>query len=270
VTLLARLPLFRGYLAEIKRLRRALKAANAEIDRLHAAQLDPQWVESARRYEYLWDRAFKQNDVRDLEPFGTLAATVMRERRTFLNVDRLYTLWQMVQQLSPEATAVAEVGVYKGGSARFIAEALRLRGREIPFYVCDTFGGHAEVDETIDGLHRVGAQFVQVKSKNVRKYLASFPFVRVVEGNIRDTAPAFAAEETFGFVHVDVDVYPITRFCLEFFTPRVVTGGAIVVDDYGSRTCEGVAKAVDEFEANHADFFALHLLSGQAVLIRVS
>jgi hypothetical protein len=176
----------------------------------------------------------------------------------------------MVEKL-PAAAAVAEVGVYKGGSSRFVAEALRLRGREIPFFVCDTFSGHAEVDETIDGLHKVGEQFVNVRSEKVRMYLAKFPFVRVLEGNIRDTSSAFAAEQAFGLVHVDVDVYPITRFCLDSFAPRMVASGAIVVDDYGSRTCEGVAKAVDEFAAaNSGRFFAIHLLTGQAVLVRVA
>ena len=59
---------------------------------------------------------------------------------------------------------------------------------------------------------------------------------------------AFASESAFGLVHLDVDVYPITRFCLDFFGPRMVSGGVIVLDDYGTTTCEGVKKAVDEFK----------------------
>ncbi len=270
VPLLSRMPFFRRYLAEIERLRRELAATQDELDRLRDAQPDADWLANAHRYEYYWANAFKKIDVRDTEPFGTLAATAVRDGRTYLNVDRLYTLWQMVQALPSAAGAIAEVGVYKGGSARFVAEALRLRGREMPFYVCDTFRGHAEVDETVDGRHRVGEQFIHVKFEKVRKYLAPYPFVRVLQGNIRETAAELEGEHAFGFVHVDVDVYPITRFCLDFFAPRLVAGGAIVVDDYGSTTCEGVAKAVDEFAAGTADFFALHLLTGQAVLIRVS
>lgn len=268
--LFSRLPGVRRYAAEIDRLRAELAAARAETDRLLAAQPDAEWLEHARKYEYLWHNAFKKIDVRELEPFGTLAAKVIADRRTYLNVDRLYTLWQLVQKLPPSAGAVAEVGVYKGGSARLIAEGLRHLGREIPFYACDTFEGHAEVDEAIDGKHRVGDQFRHVKFEKVRKYLAPLPFVRVVQGNIRETAASFAHEDAFGLVHVDVDVYPITRFCLEFFAPRMVRGGALVVDDYGSRTCRGVLKAVDEFAAASTDFASVHLLSGQAVLIRLS
>ena len=268
--ILSKLPVLRRYDAEIRRLRSALAASQDEIDRLRAAQPDPDWLANARKYEYLWRGAFKRIDVRDVEPFGTVSANVVNDGRTYLNVDRLYTLWQMVQRLPPTATAIAEVGVYKGGSARLLAEALRYDGRDIPLFACDTFRGHAEVDETIDGRHRVGEQFIHVKFEKVKNYLATFPFVEVVQGNIRETAPRFASNHSFGLVHVDVDVYPISRFCLEFFTPRLAVGGALVVDDYGSRTCPGVTRAVDDFAAASRDCVAIHLLSGQAVIVRVS
>lgn len=266
--LLTKLPVLRRYDAEIRRLKSELAAAAREAARLHAAQPDPDWLAGARRYEYLWSTAFKKVDIRDVEPFGSLAARIVQDGRTYLNVDRLYTLWQMASGLPAGARAVAEVGVYKGGSARFVAETLRLHGREVPFFVCDTFAGHAEVDEAIDRRHRVGEQFVHVKFDKVKEYLAPFPFIRIVKGNIRETAGQFAGEQ-FGLVHVDVDVYPVTRFCLEFFAPRLVVGGAIVVDDYGSRKCQGVAMAVDEFVAASRDVVSIHLLSGQAVIVRV-
>jgi hypothetical protein len=65
-----------------------------------------------------------------------------------------------------------------------------------------------------------------------------------VEGDIRETASRFTDQHAFGMVHIDVDVHPITEFCLEFFAPRVVIGATIVVDDYGFKTCKGVKKAV--------------------------
>jgi hypothetical protein len=112
-------------------------------------------------------------------------------------------------------------------------------------------------------------QFTRVKAEKVAKYLRGFPFVRVEVGDIRETAPAFAGEDAFGLVHLDVDVYPITRFCLEFFGPRLVSGGVMVADDYGTTTCEGVKKAVDEFAASNPGFRVLHLLTGQAVVTKL-
>ena len=273
MSVLAKLPWVRRYALENERLRSKLNESRRQIKDLleiqERAANDAEFIRQAREYEYYWREAFKRIDIRQLMPFGEIADRVIRDGRTYLNVDRLYTIWQAVESLPPTAHAVAEVGVYRGGSAWFMAEALRRSGREMPFYVCDTFQGHVEVDGSVDGLHQPGVQFTRVKAEKVAKYLREFPFIRLQVGDIRETAPAFAGERAFGLVHLDVDVYPITRFCLDFFGPRVVPGGVMVMDDYGTTTCEGVKRAVDEFIASNPGFRVMHLLTGQAVVIRL-
>ena len=49
----------------------------------------------------------------------------------------------------------------------------------------------------------------------------------------------------------------------------VVPGGVIVADDYGTTTCQGVKKAVDEFGASNPGFRIFHLLTGQAVVTKL-
>jgi O-methyltransferase len=225
--------------------------------------------QKALEFDYYWYNADKKIDLRDIEGFGPIAAQVRQRARTFLHFDRLYTLWQAVGAMPSSASAVVEIGSYRGGSARFIAESMRAHDRELPFYVCDTFDGHVVVDESVDGNHRAGKQFTSTDAERVNFYLEMFPTVRVIAGDIRQTSTAMHQEHQFGLVHIDVDVYPITRFCLEFFAPRLVAGGAIVVDDYGFTTCAGAKKAVDEFVATSRRFRMLHLLTAQAVLIAV-
>jgi O-methyltransferase len=227
-------------------------------------------LRKAVRFEHLWYNAQKKIDLLRLEPFGDLARRVRRKRRTFLHYDRLYTLWQGVAAMPPDARAVVEIGSHRGGSARFIGDALRALGRELPFYVCDTFKGHVVVDPEVDGRHGVGKQFAGIDVARVASYLQDLPFVRIVEGDIRETSRQMADEHAIGFMHLDVDVYPVTRFCLDFFGPRLVPGGTIVVDDYGLKTCPGAKRAVDEFVAANPRFRSIHLLTGQAVLIPVS
>jgi O-methyltransferase len=252
-----RIPGFRRYAVAIERLQGRL--AEVERDCAHA-----------RQFEYYWANAEKKIDVLGLLPFGRVAAEVLRDGRTYLNVDRLYTLWQAVSSMPAAADAVAEVGTYKGGSAKLIAEALRAVERTIPFYVCDTFTGHAVVDPTIDGRHRVGKGFRSDRDR-VAKYLKKYAPLEIVQGDIRETATTLAAHQAFGMVHLDVDVYPVTQFCLEFFAPRMAPGATIVVDDYGYTTCKGVKKAVDEFvAARGGEFWAMHLLTAQAVLVRLA
>lgn len=228
------------------------------------------WDEKLSKYfEHYWYNARKKIDLRRLDGFGEIAVRVHDEGNTYLHLDRLYTLWQAVTTM-PASQAVIEIGAYQGGSAKFVAEVLRHIGRPLPFYVCDTYEGHVVVDPELDPKHKVGVQFRSTSAERVATYLESYEFVHVIKGDIQTTAATLPHDREFGFVHIDVDVYPITKFCLEHFAPRVVTGAMIVVDDYGFRTCPGAKKAVDDFVAATPGYRLLHLLTGQAVLTRIA
>jgi O-methyltransferase len=276
-----RIPGFRRYGSELETLRARLNKAEQEVRRLRAkrgfapgADLtadDAEWIAQARKFEFYWANADKKLDPLEMSPFGAEAKEVLRDGRTFLHADRLYTLWQSVADMPDGAAAVAEVGTFKGGSAKLIAKAMRAANRTLPFFVCDTFAGHTKVNKALDGTHRPGRQFRDVQASDVVEYLREFEFLQVVEGDIRETASRISDRGAFGMVHIDVDVHPITEFCLEFFAPRTVTGAMIVVDDYGFTTCQGVKKAVDDFLAARPGLFrAMHLLTGQAVLTRIA
>jgi O-methyltransferase len=236
-----------------------LKAAFEELERRHTELLGSYYLSGVR----------KKIDVSTLPGFSEIAARVRADRRAGMQDDRLYTLWQAVMR-APAEFPVVEVGTYLGGSARFMAESFATRGLAPRFYVCDTFSGHARTDETFDPIHhREGGKFKNTSAEQVAAYLAPHPNVELVVGDIFETAPArLAAEPRFGLVHIDVDVYPPTEFCLRFFAPRLAPGALLVVDDYGFTTCPGAKRAVDDFVAGHPEFTMIHLLTGQAVLFR--
>ena len=274
------IPGLRRYAAEFLTLQTQVAEARAQVAQFEREQAereqrdrslgdDGEILAKAKRFDYDWDNAAKKIDVRGIEAFGVLATRAHRDGRTYLHLDRLYTLWQAAMAMPPAARAAVEVGVCQGGSAKFIADALRGRGLDLPLYACDTFDGHVEVDEARDARHKVGKQF-RIRFDKVVDYLKDTAAVRILKGDIRATAGDIPAELPLGLVHIDVDVYPITRFCLERFAPQVVPGGTIVVDDYGFKTCPGAKQAVDEFVAGRPQFRMLHMLTGQAVLIRLA
>jgi hypothetical protein len=129
------------------------------------------------------------------------------------------------------------------------------------FYAFDTFDGHPEVSE-FDKEHHEG-DFSGTSFEEVSEYLKTGNVI-VIQGDIRDTA-SFVSKEVFSLVHIDTDVYPAVKFCLEFFGDRLAPNGILIIDDYGFLTCAGVKKAVDEFEG---DFTRLHLPTGQMLLIK--
>lgn len=68
--------------------------------------------------------------------------------------------------------------------------------------------------------------------------------LHIVEGWFADTFPQVQIER-IGLLHIDADWYESVSLCLERFYDRVVPGGFIVVNDYG--TWRGCRAAVDEF-----------------------
>lgn len=213
--------------------------------------------------KWYWDKWQKKIRIdQDISGFSEIAASVINEGRTYLGFERLYTLWQTVIQ-SPREAHHLEVGVYRGGSAKFISNALNWQQSPARLYACDTFSGHPEVDRGVDTRHQIG-DFSGVEREDVMRYLSGQNNIEVVVGSIMESAGQ-VPNEPLGLLHIDVDVYPATKFCLERFSAQVQ--GAIVVDDYGFTTCPGAKVAVDEFVAVRPGWKLFHLITGQALLI---
>ena len=219
-------------------------------------------------YNYLWYNAHRKIDLKKLPGFSEIASQVIETQTTMLNYDRLYTLWQAVLSIPSPVLPIVEIGTYRGGSAKFILETLKQNRHENQFYVFDTFEGHAVVDESIDGEHRVGT-FEDTSYEQVKAYLSS-PNVIIYKGDFLKTAENIEKIRNFGIVHIDVDVYPATKFCLEFFAGRTIPGSVIIVDDYGFITCKGAKKAADEFVRSDPNFKLFHLVTGQALVLKIS
>ena len=83
-----------------------------------------------------------------------------------------------------------------------------------------------------------------LKKKNFSNY-------SLICGDILKTLPDYLKnnpEKRFSLIHIDVDVYEPTKHILENTWDKIVEGGVLILDDYG--TIEGETKAVDEFFHN--------------------
>jgi hypothetical protein len=200
--------------------------------------------------------------------FFGLADPVVKTARTLLGYDRLYVLWQAVNNVQDLAGAVAEVGSYRGGSAYFLASAcLAVTGAEVPVLVFDTFEGHpADQITEHDPFHTAG-QFGATSYEDVTAYLAPFHLLQVHKGEVSRSLPSIP-EMPYRLVHIDTDLYAPTMACLEYFGRRLVPGGVVVVDDYASRKCPGVPKAVVEYVDRTGAFQAWDLRTEQVMLVK--
>lgn len=179
--------------------------------------------------------------------------------------DRKWTLREYVRASNALPGDLAECGCYQGASAFFMCQA----SSHGELFLFDSFQGLSESSELdrVEGEARPWAPGdMRSGQEELARNLAGFDGVHVFPGWIPERFGEVEARR-FRVVHVDVDLYEPTRASLEFFYPRLVPGGVIVMDDYGFLTCPGAKRAADEFAATQGTT-VLHLPTGQGVLAR--
>lgn len=184
--------------------------------------------------------------------------------RTLVSFSRCSVLYQLAIQARNLPGDVAEVGVYKGGTAYLLGKVFSESGDK-PLHLFDTFAGMPEVDASRD-LHHKG-DFADTSLEGVKAFMNGMRNVSFYQGFFPQTAGP-VADRKFCMVHSDVDIYPSAKASCEFFYPRLVPGGVIVFDDYGLSSCPGVIKAVDEFFADKPER-VVHMEFGQCFVTKL-
>lgn len=136
---------------------------------------------------------------------------------------------------------IAEVGVYRGGVLLELAEIFPSR----IVYGYDTFKGMPAEHWSEGELHKVG-DFPDTSLAEVQRLCMHTKNIILVPGLFPDTG----VDGLYAFVHLDVDFYLATRLALEWLSPRMANGGAVVLDDWDWPLCPGVRRAVEELGLN--------------------
>tara|TARA_Y100000748_G_C15402606_1_gene452100 strand:+ start:108 stop:779 length:672 start_codon:yes stop_codon:yes gene_type:complete len=153
---------------------------------------------------------------------------------------------------------VLEFGVFKGGSLiKFLSfreyyehhESRKITG----FDIFGKFPDNSKIedDNIFAHEHDTGGGY-GISKYDLNNYLKKKGFKNydLIKGDINNTLPKFLnkyPEKRYSLVHIDVDVYEPTKTILHNIWNKIVKGGILILDDYG--TVEGETVAVDEFFA---------------------
>ena len=198
--------------------------------------------------------------------FSKAANKAIKEKKTFLYFDRLFTIYNAARSMPVRSNAV-EVGAKKGGTTKFIDSITHPKCK---IYCCDTFEGHVQIDKIKDGSVKLG-DHGNIKFEQVKKYLKNRKNIKIIKGDILKTYQKIKLQN-IGLVHLDVDVFIPTKFVLNKFFPAVKKGCIIIIDDYLNNNTPGVKLAVDQFVFNKKNKIRLYfsiLLTGQAVIVKI-
>lgn len=206
---------------------------------------------------------FPNNTVSQDRSFWDFCLAIYEADRATVSVREMYNIYSLVRKTAAIGGDIAEVGVYKGGSAKVIAEFKGNRS----LHLFDTFEGMPDVDASVD-LHKKG-DFSDTSIEGVKRYLAGYDRVHFHKGYFPDSLAGTDCHTLkYSFVNFDVDIYDSTRNCLEFFYPLVNRGGIILSHDYRAISCPGVKKAFDEFFADKPEI-VIELWDSQCLVVKM-
>ena len=163
--------------------------------------------------------------------------------------------------------SAAELGVYRGNFAKLINHYFPDR----KLYLFDTFEGFDSRDADFDrqaghwiteadDFSKTSVELVLGKMEHKENcIIRKVWFPETAEG----------VEDKFCFVSLDADLYKPTLSGLEFFYPRLVHGGVIMIHDFGNEQFSGVRKAVREFcDKEEISYVCISDSKGSAVIVK--
>jgi hypothetical protein len=171
--------------------------------------------------------------------FSKIVGGIRNKNELSMSNDEATQLYLIVKYTNNIVGDIAEVGVYKGASAKIICMAKKLK----KLYLFDTFKGLPKISKYDEKEKYFEAQYIS-DYKEVKKYLSIYKNVYIYKGIFPQTAKAIK-NNTFSFVHLDVDIYKSTLDSLKFFYSKMNKGGIIMSHNYGNS--RGVRKAFNDF-----------------------
>jgi O-methyltransferase len=184
---------------------------------------------------------------------------------TIVSPDRCYMLVSLARYAIHLEGDFAECGVYKGGTALLLARVVKDKNKSL--YLFDSFKGLPEVNRKEDKRFHEG-EFAAESLQSVKQLLSDFrDIIDIRQGWIPETFTGLE-DNSYAFVHLDVDLYQSTLDCCEYFHQRLVPGGVLLFDEYGFAAARGEKDAVDEFFADKPES-PITLPTGQAVVLKL-
>ena len=163
--------------------------------------------------------------------------------------------------------AFVELGVFRGGNAFAVSLANTLLGEQRPYYMIDSFEGFPELSEH-DPSASAG-MFKDTSYEDLKATFSHFPSGHLMKGYV-PAALSELSEPSYSVIYYDCDLHDPALASLEYFWPKLVTGGYFLIHDYLPKLngFDGVRVAVDGFLEGRSDFESMSVPETTHLVLR--
>ncbi|SRR5260221_6009347 len=178
---------------------------------------------------------------------------------------RVHTiLWAATQALKVEGDFV-ECGTNRGGFARAIVSYLGFENLNRFFFLLDTFQG---IDREVLSAEEKDKKLPSYTDcyQDVINTFSPYKNIRIIKGSV----PSILAEvpsQKVAFLSIDMNNYIPEIAAINFFWPKMLKGGVVVLDDFAYEGYEEQNKAFTNW-AEQNSVKILTLPTGQGLLIK--
>jgi len=165
-----------------------------------------------------------------------------------------------------------ECGVNRGGLSRAVAHYVGFERLNKRFYLLDTFAGipAESISPEEWALGRRPGNWTPTSYgecyNDVQRTFADYGNVILVRGIIPDTLPCVEADEVC-YLSIDLNCVAPEIAAAEYFWPKMVRGGIMLLDDYAQIPFLPQKRAFDAFAAHHG-VMVLALPTGQGLILK--
>ena len=92
---------------------------------------------------------------------------------------------------------------------------------------------------------------------------------KILKGIFPDDFGQVYNDNTYRFVHIDVDIYQSARDVFEHIWSRMEHGGCVVFDDYGNMYTSGVTELCEKLSSEIADGIFLYNMNKHGIFVKL-
>jgi O-methyltransferase len=197
-----------------------------------------------------------------------LAAEATNPWKGFSMPWRVYIVCSLADQVKHLKGDFVECGVNTGAYSRAVIDYINFNSLDKTFYLLDTYQGLVREQVTDEELKAGVGEYLNAYVDVYEQVIETFrPFrTKVIKGAVPGTLSQCNSNQ-IAYLSIDMNVVEPEIAAANYFWDKLVSGGVMILDDYGFPAHLAQKKAFDHF-AKEKSVSIIYIPTGQAIIFK--